>query len=59
MLNFESADGSDLPGWEPGAHIELHLHTGLGRQYSLCGEFGSRDTYTVCVLRQQRGRGDL
>src|SRR5262245_25690088 len=57
MLNFVSADGSGLPRWEPGAHIELHLHSGLRRQYSLCGESRSRDTYTVCVLRQQGGRG--
>src|SRR5262245_2695767 len=57
MLDFASADGSGLPRWEPGAHIELHLHSGLRRQYSLCGELRSRDTYTVCVLRQQGGRG--
>jgi ferredoxin-NADP reductase len=56
-LNFASADGSELPRWEPGAHLELRLHSGLRRQYSLCGELRSRDTYTVCVLRQHGGRG--
>jgi ferredoxin-NADP reductase len=57
MLKFSSSDGSDLPSWEPGAHLELHLHSGLRRQYSLCGDLRSRGTYTVCVLRQQDGRG--
>ncbi|CAJ1500614.1 PDR/VanB family oxidoreductase [[Mycobacterium] burgundiense] len=57
MLGLAAADGSELPNWEPGAHIELHLHSGMRRQYSLCGDLRSRDTYTVCVLRQPDGRG--
>src|SRR5262245_47417026 len=57
MLDFASADGNDLPRWEPGAHLDMQLHSGLRRQYSLCGQLRSRDTYTVCVLRQRGGRG--
>ena len=32
--------GEDLPAWHPGAHLDLHLPSGLRRQYSLCGDPG-------------------
>jgi ferredoxin-NADP reductase len=32
--------GADLPAWHPGAHLDLHLPSGLRRQYSLCGDPG-------------------
>jgi ferredoxin-NADP reductase len=32
--------GEDLPTWHPGAHLDLHLPSGLRRQYSLCGDPG-------------------
>lgn len=32
--------GADLPTWHPGAHLDLHLPSGLRRQYSLCGDPG-------------------
>lgn len=56
-LEFSAADGTDLPSWEPGAHLELRLPSGLRRQYSLCGDPATRDTYTVGVLREETGRG--
>ena len=31
-----SEDGSALPDFDAGAHIDLHLPSGLIRQYSLC-----------------------
>ena len=31
-------DGSALPEWEPGAHVEIVLPSGLVRQYSLCSD---------------------
>ncbi|MBA0050935.1 oxidoreductase [Streptomyces sp. AJS327] len=57
LLEFASADGADLPPWDPGAHLELRLPSGLSRQYSLCGDPADRRTYTVCVLREEAGRG--
>jgi ferredoxin-NADP reductase len=52
-----ATDGADVPRWEPGAHLQWQLPSGLRRQYSLCGDPTDRRTYTVCVLRQQDGRG--
>lgn len=56
-LEFAAADDTPLPQWEPGAHVELHLPSGLRRQYSLCGDPAARHTYTVGVLREETGRG--
>lgn len=46
-----------LPEWQPGAHIDLILPSGLVRQYSLCGDPGDRTAYTIAVLRETAGRG--
>ena len=46
-----------LPGWEAGAHIDLHLASGLIRQYSLCGDTADTTSYAICVLREVNGRG--
>lgn len=49
--------GADpLPDWEPGAHIDVILPSGLIRQYSLCGRRDSGQ-YTVAVLREPESRG--
>ena len=39
-LRLEALDGAELPAWEPGAHLDLVLPSGLVRQYSLCGDPG-------------------
>ncbi|MCA1186196.1 MULTISPECIES: PDR/VanB family oxidoreductase [unclassified Saccharopolyspora] len=57
LLELTAADGAELPGWEPGAHLELLLPSGLRRQYSLCGDPRNRNTYVLCVLREETGRG--
>ncbi|EIV92826.1 PDR/VanB family oxidoreductase [Frankia sp. QA3] len=49
--------GADLPGWAPGAHIDLVLDHDLTRQYSLCGDPADRTTWRVGVLREPDGRG--
>jgi ferredoxin-NADP reductase len=46
-----------LPDWEAGAHIDVHLPSGLSRQYSLCGDSSDTTSYTICVLREPQGRG--
>ncbi|NIK56989.1 PDR/VanB family oxidoreductase [Kribbella shirazensis] len=53
-LTLRPTHGS-LPRWEPGAHVDLVLPSGLVRQYSIAGE---RDgEYVVTVLREPHGRG--
>ncbi|MGW3634000.1 PDR/VanB family oxidoreductase [Streptomyces sp. NPDC005122] len=49
--------GEDLPGWEPGAHIDVVLGPGLERQYSLCGDPADRGAWRIAVLREPHGRG--
>ncbi|MEU5672866.1 PDR/VanB family oxidoreductase [Micromonospora sp. NPDC047762] len=51
------ADGGDLPGWTPGAHIDLELSAGLARQYSLCGDPVNRSVLRIAVRREPNGRG--
>lgn len=56
-LTLRSADGSDLPSWTAGAHVDLVL-PGVGtRQYSLCGREADRTSYRVAVLHEPAGRG--
>jgi tetrachlorobenzoquinone reductase len=52
-----SPEGEDLAPWEPGAHVELLLPSGLRRQYSLCGDPADRRSYTIAVLEEPQGRG--
>ncbi len=56
-LMLGRADGSELPAWQPGAHVDLCLTDSLIRQYSLCGEPADRSRYRVAVLREPAGRG--
>jgi ferredoxin-NADP reductase len=54
VLDLER-DGAPLPAWEPGAHVDVLLPSGLVRQYSLCGTDASR--WRIAVLREPEGRG--
>ncbi|MEU6138116.1 PDR/VanB family oxidoreductase [Nocardioides sp. NPDC047086] len=56
-LELVSADGGDLPGWEPGAHLDIVVPSGLVRQYSLCGDTADRSRYRIAVLREPESRG--
>lgn len=49
--------GHGLPRWEPGAHLDLVLPSGLVRQYSLCGDPGDTSSYTVAARLVEDGRG--
>ncbi|MFZ0835762.1 MAG: PDR/VanB family oxidoreductase [Mycobacterium sp.] len=55
-LTLEAADGSPLPRWFPGAHIDVRLPSGRIRQYSLCGDVDSVD-YRIAVRRIPAGGG--
>ncbi|WP_030691828.1 PDR/VanB family oxidoreductase [Streptomyces globisporus] len=50
-------EGAGLPAWQPGAHIDLVLPSGLVRQYSLCGDPGDRSAYTMATRLIEDGRG--
>ncbi|MFB6754407.1 PDR/VanB family oxidoreductase [Streptomyces sp. NPDC056353] len=50
-------EGTDLPRWEPGAHLDLVLPSGLVRQYSLCGDPEDTSSYTVAARLVEDGRG--
>lgn len=56
-LTLEAVDGSPLPPWKPGAHIDLVLSPDLVRQYSLCGDPKSASQYKIAVLHERNGRG--
>lgn len=56
-LELVAADGTDLPPFEAGAHIDLHLPNGLIRQYSLCNDPRERHRYRIAVLRDAASRG--
>lgn len=48
--------GRPLPGWTPGAHLDLVIGE-YSRKYSLCGSPGDLSTYRVAILREEDGRG--
>jgi ferredoxin-NADP reductase len=50
-------DDGPLPSWQPGAHIDVVLPTGVTRQYSLCGPAKDTARWRIAVLREPDGRG--
>ncbi|MGI8331995.1 PDR/VanB family oxidoreductase [Actinomadura scrupuli] len=56
-LTLRDPGGGPLPAWEPGAHLDLLLESGLERQYSLCGDPADRHAWRVAVLLEPGGRG--
>ncbi|GGO45014.1 PDR/VanB family oxidoreductase [Streptomyces lasiicapitis] len=60
QLRLEGGHLAALPGWEPGAHLDLVLPSGLVRQYSLCGDPEDTSSYTVAtrlIGPDEGGRG--
>lgn len=57
VLELRAMDGSSLPTWTPGAHIDVELAAGIVRQYSLCGAADDTDTWRIAVLREPASRG--
>lgn len=51
-----SLDGHPLPAFSAGSHIDVHMNSGLVRQYSLCNN-PSEDRYVIGVLRDPNSRG--
>lgn len=52
-----SSINDQLPTFQPGAHIDLHLPNGMIRQYSLANATGQTDRYIIGVKREQVSTG--
>ncbi len=59
IASFELArpDGSALPGFSAGSHIDVQVPGGLTRQYSLCNDAAENHRYRIAVLRDPASRG--
>lgn len=56
-VELRCANGSPLPAFEPGAHVDVHLPDGMTRQYSLCNEAWDRSRYCLGIGRSATSRG--
>jgi len=56
-IELTSSDGGELPPFEAGSHIDLHLPNGLVRSYSLLNAPGERHRYVIAVLKDRSSRG--
>jgi len=56
-IEFESADGTQLPPFEPGAHLDVAVTGELLRQYSLSNDPAARHRYRLGVLLDPKSRG--
>lgn len=54
---FKSLDGSNLPPWTAGAHLDIVVAPEYLRQYSMSGNPEDRSVYQIGVLREDQGRG--
>jgi len=57
IYDLQSVDGTPLPPWDAGAHVDVVIAPGFLRQYSLCGNPSDRSRYQIAVLRETEGRG--
>jgi ferredoxin-NADP reductase len=58
LFEFRRANGAALPGYEPGAHVDVHLPGGLIRQYSIVDPpAAGMDRYVVGIKRDPKSRG--
>ena len=56
-IELSSADGSRLPVFTPGAHIDVELPNEETRSYSLLNDCGETNRYVLGVLREPDGLG--
>lgn len=56
-LELGSSDGSSLPPFSAGSHIDVELPNGLVRQYSLCNDATETHRYVIGVLLDPATRG--
>ncbi|MEU4340907.1 PDR/VanB family oxidoreductase [Nocardia sp. NPDC023852] len=56
-LTLRDPDGTPLPAWTPGAHLDVFLPSGRQRQYSLTGDPDDRRSYRIAVRLIAGGEG--
>lgn len=56
-LELQAADGSALPAFAPGDHIDVEIRSGLVRQYSLAGDPHAGGPYQLGILLDPNSRG--
>ena len=58
IASFELArpDGSPLPAFSAGSHIDVQVPGGPVRQYSLCNDAAEQHRYRIAVLRDANSR---
>ncbi|MEV5000327.1 PDR/VanB family oxidoreductase [Nocardioides sp. LML1-1-1.1] len=56
-LDLVPTERPSLPGWAPGAHMDVLLPSGRTRQYSLTGDPRDRSRYRIAVRRIADGDG--
>jgi tetrachlorobenzoquinone reductase len=57
LYEFARPDGRPLPPYEPGAHVDMHLPSGLVRNYSMTVARPEPSTYTFGIKRDPASRG--
>lgn len=59
ILTFDliPIDGRPLPDFTAGAHVDVQVPGGPVRSYSLCGDPGSAERYTIAVKKEPESRG--
>lgn len=56
-IELRACDHNNLPAFEPGAHIDVHLPNGLVRSYSLLNDSSEQHRYVLGVLKDSASRG--
>jgi cytochrome P450/ferredoxin-NADP reductase len=56
-LELTSADGTPLPSYDAGAHVDVYVKSGLIRQYSLTGDPADAAQYRLGILLDPNSRG--
>src|ERR1700760_4153855 len=57
VYEIRRPDNAALPRVEPGAHIDVHMPSGLMRQYSLVTADGDERAYLIGIKRDRTSRG--
>lgn len=57
VIDLLLKNGGNLPTFEAGAHVDVHLPSGHTRQYSLCGDPANAAIYRLGVLKDPQSRG--
>jgi ferredoxin-NADP reductase len=57
LFEFRTLDGSDVPPFTAGAHVDVNLPNGVIRQYSIASAQSDRTRYVLGVKREANGRG--